>query len=227
MFAIENVFKDHKLERVTINGKRHYVTPEGNKYPSVTTVLSSLSAEGIAEWRARVGNDEANRISTQASRRGTAVHTLAERYLRNEEDWDREAMPANLYTFKCIKEYLDKWCDVVYANEILLYSHDIKTAGQCDLIARIHGIRTIGDFKTSKKWKKEEWILNYFLQCTAYALMLYEREKVWCPQICLMIATDEDGLQPILKQTSQYVEQVRHIFDEYYAKNSQLPYVQN
>jgi genome maintenance exonuclease 1 len=222
MFAIENVFKDHKLERVTINGKRHYVTPEGNKYPSVTTVLSSLSAEGIAEWRARVGNDEANRISTQASRRGTAVHTLAERYLRNEEDWDREAMPANLYTFKCIKEYLDKWCDVVYANEILLYSHDIKTAGQCDLIARIHGIRTIGDFKTSKKWKKEEWILNYFLQCTAYALMLYEREKVWCPQICLMIATDEDGLQPILKQTSQYVEQVRHIFDEYYAKNSQL-----
>ena len=222
MFTIENIFNDHKLERVVVDGKRHYVTPEGNKYPSVTTVLSSLSAEGIAQWRARVGHEEAKKISTQASRRGTAVHTLAERYLRNEEDWDRDAMPANIYTFKSIREYLDKWCDIVYANELLLYSHDIKTAGQCDVIARIHGIRTVGDFKTSKKLKKEEWILNYFLQCTAYALMLYEREKVWCPQICLMIATDEDGLQPILKQTSQYVDQVRHVFDQYHIKNSQL-----
>ena len=79
MFTIENIFNDHKLERVVVDGKRHYVTPEGNKYPSVTTVLSSLSAEGIAQWRARVGHEEAKKISTQASRRGTAVHTLAER----------------------------------------------------------------------------------------------------------------------------------------------------
>lgn len=218
MFIIENAFADHKLERVTIDGKRHYVSPTGEKYPSVTTVLSTLSASGIQEWRNRVGNEAANKISTQASRRGTAVHLLAERYLRNETDWNRDAMPANIATFKGIKDYLDKWCDTVYANEIMLYSDDLRTAGQCDMVGRIHGIRTIGDFKTAKKAKKEEWIKNYIYQCTAYALMLYEREGVWCPQICVMIATDEDGLQVFLKRTSDYVPEVRKFFDEYHDK---------
>ena len=203
-----------------VNGKRHYLTPEGNRYPSVTTVLSSMSARGIAEWRARVGNEEANKISTQASGRGTKVHQIAEDYLLNKDNYLEGHMPVNISTFNQIKRYLDDWCDDVYGNEIALYSDELKTAGRCDLVARIHGIRTIGDFKTAKKWKKEEWIQNYFFQCTAYALMLYERHKVWCPQICLMIATDEDGLQPILKQTKQYVEEVRHFFDDWHVKNS-------
>lgn len=215
------------LPTENVNGKRHYVTPEGNRYPSVTTVLSSMSAQGIAEWRARVGNEEANKISTQASGRGTKVHQIAEDYLLNKDNYLEGHMPSNIETFNQIKRYLDDWCDEVYGNEIALYSHDLKTAGRCDLVARIHGIRTIGDFKTSKKWKKEEWIQNYFFQCTAYALMLYERHKVWCPQICLMIATDEDGLQPILKQTSQYVDEVRHFFDDWHVKNSLLTNVQN
>lgn len=218
MFNLDETLADHRLERVSVDGKRYYVTPQGERYPSVTTVLSSMNAQGIQEWRNKVGAEEAQKISTQASRRGTAVHLLAERYLRNELDWDREAMPSNLETFKQIKSYLDKHCDNVYGNEIMLYSDDLRTAGQCDLVARIHGIRTIGDFKTAKKAKKEEWIQNYFYQCTAYALMLYEREKVWCPQICLMIATDEDGLQVFLKRTSDYVPLVRQFFDDYHHK---------
>ena len=216
MFNLDETLADHKLERVSVDGKRYYVTPSGEKYPSVTTVLSTLNANAIQEWRNKVGAEEAQKISTQASRRGTAVHLLAERYLRNEPD----AMPANIATFLTIKEYLDKWCDNVYANEIMLYSDDLRTAGQCDMVGRIHGIRTIGDFKTAKKAKKKEWITNYFYQCTAYALMLYEREKVWCPQICVMIATDEDGLQVFLERTSDYVPQVREFFDQYHAKNS-------
>ena len=220
MFNLDETLADHKLERVSVDGKRYYVTPSGEKYPSVTTVLSTLNANAIQEWRNKVGAEEAQKISTQASRRGTAVHLLAERYLRNEPDWNRDAMPANIATFLTIKEYLDKWCDNVYANEIMLYSDDLRTAGQCDMVGRIHGIRTIGDFKTAKKAKKKEWITNYFYQCTAYALMLYEREKVWCPQICVMIATDEDGLQVFLERTSDYVPQVREFFDQYHAKNS-------
>lgn len=216
----------YDLPTEMVNGKRHYITPDGNKYPSVTTVLSAMSAKGIAEWRARVGDEVANKVSTQASGRGTKVHAIAEEYLKNNENYLDGHMPSNIDTFNQIKRYLDAWCDDVYGNEIALYSDELRTAGRCDLVARIHGIRTIGDFKTSKKWKKEEWIQNYFFQCTAYALMLYERQKVWCPQICLLIATDEDGLQPILKQTSQYVEQVRDYFDDWHTKNSQLPYVQ-
>lgn len=220
MFNLDETLADHKLERVSVDGKRYYVTPDGKKYPSVTTVLSTLNANAIQEWRNKVGADQAQKISTQASRRGTAVHLLAERYLRNELDWNRDAMPANVATFLPIKEYLDKWCDNVYANEIMLYSDDLRTAGQCDMVGRIHGIRTIGDFKTAKKAKKKEWITNYLYQCTAYALMLHEREGVWCPQICVMIATDEDGLQVFLERTSDYVPQVREFFDQYHAKNS-------
>lgn len=222
MFELQNVFKDYPLERVTINEKRHYVTPEGNKYPSVTTVLSTLNAQKIQEWRNSVGHEAAQKISTQASRRGTAVHLLAERYLRNEPDWARDAMPSNIESFKLIKSYIDQWCDVVYANEIMLYSDELRTAGQCDMVGRIHGIRTIGDFKTAKKAKKKEWILNYFYQCTAYALMLYEREKVWCPQICIMIATDEDGLQVFCERTADYVPQVRDFFDQYHLNTTLL-----
>ena len=213
-------YPSYTLPTETVNGKRHYRTPEGQLYPSVTTVLSSMSAEGIDTWRARVGEEAANKVSVQASGRGTQVHKIAEDYLRNEDNYLDGHMPANIETFNQIKKYLDEHVDIVYGNEIALYSHDLKTAGRCDLVGRIHGIRTVGDFKTAKKHKKEEWIKNYFFQCTAYALMLHERQGIWCPQICLMIATDEDGLQPILKQTSQYVEQVRSFFDEWHGKNS-------
>ena len=209
------------LPTETVNGKRHYITPEGNRYPSVTTVLSTMSADGIAKWRNRVGEDVANKISTQASGRGTKVHQIAEEYLKNKDNYLDGHMPSNIDTFKQIQTYLDNYVDEVYGNEISLYSDDLQTAGKCDLIGRIHGIRSIGDFKTAKKHKKEEWITNYFYQCAAYALMLYERQKVWCPQICLMIATDEDGLQPIIKQTKQYVEPVRDFFDNYH-KNAKL-----
>lgn len=211
------------LPTETVNGKRHYITPEGNRYPSVTTVLSTMSADGIAAWRKKVGNDVANKISTQASGRGTQVHKIAEDYLKNKDDYLEGHMPSNIDTFKQIQTYLDNYVDEVYGNEISLYSDDLQTAGKCDLIGRIHGIRSIGDFKTAKKHKKEEWITNYFYQCTAYALMLYERHKVWCPQICLMIATDEDGLQPIIKQTKQYVEPVREFFDSYHRNVKLLP----
>lgn len=211
----------YDLPTETVDGKRHYVTPDGNRYPSVTTVLSTMSADGIAKWRHRVGEDVANKISTQASGRGTKVHQIAENYLKNRDDYLDGHMPSNIDTFKQIQTYLDNYVDEVYGNEISLYSDDLQTAGKCDLIGRIHGIRSIGDFKTAKKHKKEEWITNYFFQCTAYALMLYERQKVWCPQICLIIATDEDGLQPIIKQTKQYVEPVREFFDNYHKQKKQ------
>jgi genome maintenance exonuclease 1 len=199
-------------------GKRFYKTPEGNIYPSVTTVLSTLSADGIEKWRKKVGAEEAKKIGVQASRRGTAVHLIAENYLLNKDDYTSGAMPANVSTFNQIKGYLDLYCDAVHGNEYPLYSDELRTAGRCDMIGRMHGIRTIGDFKTAKKFKKEEWIKGYFLQCTTYALALYERHKIWCPQICIMIATDEDGLQPFLKRTKDYVDEVRDVFDNYHKQ---------
>ncbi len=218
-FDLSDEITGFDLPTQTINGKRHYITPEGHAYPSVTTVLSTMNSDAIEKWKQSVGAEQAAKISTQASKRGTAVHLLAERYLRNEEDYLRQAMPSNIESFKLIQAYLDKWCDAVFANEISLYSDELQTAGRCDMIGRIHGVRTIGDFKTAKKAKQEQHILNYFYQCTAYALMLYERLGIWSPQICVMIATDTDGLQVFLKRTNDYVPQVREFFDNYHTKN--------
>lgn len=217
-FDLSEQYQGYTLPTETIEGKRYYVTPDGNKYPSVTTVLSSMNASAIAEWRQRVGHEEANKISTQASTRGTKVHLIAEKYLANDDNYAADAMPSNVVMFNQIKEYLDGYCDKVYASEIALYSDKLKTAGRCDLIARVHDLRTVCDFKTAKRHKKEEWITNYFFQCTAYAMMLFERQKLWCPQICLMIATEEEGLQTFVRQTGQYTEQVEKFFDQYHKK---------
>ena len=74
-----------KLQQVNENGTRYYVTPEGNKYPSITTVLAAYNIGYIMEWRKRVGEEQANKISRQASGRGTRIHTLCEKYIDNEK----------------------------------------------------------------------------------------------------------------------------------------------
>src|SRR6056300_757708 len=96
------------LTRKTTESGRKYFTPEGNTYPSITTVLSILSKDSIMAWRKRVGEEEANKISRQASTRGTAVHKLAEDYIDNLEDWNKGHMPANLFSFNQLKAILDE-----------------------------------------------------------------------------------------------------------------------
>jgi genome maintenance exonuclease 1 len=84
-FIHENTLGDIELTTIYENGKRLYITPTNEKYPSVTTVLSNYKKEGIIQWRKRIGEEQANKISTQASRRGTKVHKLCENYLNNED----------------------------------------------------------------------------------------------------------------------------------------------
>ena len=94
-----------EINTETIDGKRYYVTPTGEKYPSITTVLGHFNKAGIVEWRKRVGEKEANRISTQASRRGTKVHQMCEDYINNELD-EKKFMPSDRETFSTIKDLL-------------------------------------------------------------------------------------------------------------------------
>ena len=106
-------FAFEELQTETIDGKRHYVTPEG-KYPSVTTVLSYFKAKGIKEWRQRVGEKEANRITARATRRGTSVHKLAEDYLNNDENYAKGHMPKNVESFNSIRGLLDENVEQVF-----------------------------------------------------------------------------------------------------------------
>lgn len=178
-----------------VGGKRFYSTPEGLRMPSVTTVLGNINAQGIAEWRARVGEEQANKISKQASARGTKVHAIAEQYVLNNPAYAAKAMPTHVEMFRSIKHLLDRHVNTVYGCEIGLYSTEIMMAGRCDLICDWKGRPTIVDFKTASKPKSAEYIRTYFLQVAAYAMMCNERYGTDIQRYAILIATEHDGAQ--------------------------------
>ena len=180
------------LIAVTKDSGRVYTDPNNNTYPSITTVLSILSEDAIKAWRARVGEEEANRISKTASNRGTAVHDLLERYVNNESDFDKEVEPHIMQSFYDVKPVLDKCLTKVYAQEAGLYSERLGVAGRVDCVGEWNGIDSIIDYKTSKKLKKKEWIDSYFMQSTAYAIMWEERTGIPIIQIVVVIAVDNE-----------------------------------
>ena len=204
---------DYDLETETINGKRFYKTPEGLLYPSVTTITSQHGKDKIIEWRKRVGEEEANRISTRASNRGTKVHKICENYLNNEEDYARtnpahihKTMPDTIAMFKSLQPLLDEHVNNIHALEIPLYSHHLKVAGRVDCIAEYDGKLSIIDFKTSSKLKEESWIKGYFMQCSAYAVMYEERTGIPVSQIVIMIAVDSEHPQVFIKKRNDYIK---------------------
>ena len=206
-------FPKIQLERVVIDGARHYATPEGKKYKSVTTILSERTDKThLLEWRKRVGEAKANQISTQAANRGTAIHDIAEHYLLNNVNYPKGVMPANIATFKALRPIIDDNIGRIYGLEHFMYSDELKTAGATDCIAEFDGVMSIIDFKTSTKLKKEEWIENYFLQATAYALMAEERHQVEVPQIAILIAVDHEEPQVFVKSKLKYISKVRELF---------------
>lgn len=198
-----------ELTTETINGQRFYVLPDGiTKLKSVTSILSEkLSKDSLLEWRKRVGEEEANRISTQAARRGTAVHNIAERYVLNEETYYApNEMPVNVESFKPIKDVLDKHVDNVLGVELPLCSKALGCAGRTDLVAEYNGVASIIDFKTSKKLKRSDWIENYFLQSTIYSMMFERIYAIGIPQIVIVITVDDDPVcQKFIMNRADYV----------------------
>ena len=211
---IHRLLEPIKLDRIEENGKRLYVTPNGNKYPSVTTALSYLSKKKIDQWRRRVGSEEADRVSSVASRAGTAVHSISEKYMMNDLAW-RGAMPIPLTRFLKIKPFLDDHVGVVYGVEHRMYSDALKTAGTTDLICEYKNINTIVDFKTSARKKNERDILSYFLQCTAYAIMVEEIYGIKIEQVAILMAVHEGDPIEFVKKTSDYEKMTRKFFDLY------------
>jgi hypothetical protein len=206
---------------VRIDGEqRFYQTPDGNKYPSVTTVLSEMSDKtAIIAWRKRVGEEEANRVSGRATRRGTAIHTLLEKFVLNEEIDFSDTMPLNKTMYNQIAKYLQQTVDNVRSSEGQLFSHKLKIAGSVDLIASYKGEPAIIDFKTSTKPKRKEWIENYFLQATMYSYMLYEMTGLYHPKLVIMIALEEDsGPQIFEEHASNWIEKATKMCQEFHAR---------
>lgn len=203
-----------ELTRETIDGQRFYVLPDGTKLKSVTTVLGEkLDKTSLLEWKKRVGEEEAKRISTQAARRGTAIHSMAEKYVLNESDIYNGQMPVNIETFKKIKTVLDSSVDTIMGVELPLFSRVLKCAGTTDLVCEFDGVLSIVDFKTSKKPKEAKWIEGYFLQSTVYSMMFEQIYSIKVPQICIIVAVDDEKTPQVFKlERKQFVNRVLEVF---------------
>jgi genome maintenance exonuclease 1 len=178
-----------RLSRKTIDGVRYYDTPSGKKLVSITSVISHYNREIFVNWRKRVGNEEANKVTKQSTSRGTDTHTLIEHYLKNEDL--PTVQPLSDMLFKIAKGDL-KNIDNIHGLETPLYSEYLGIAGTVDCIAEYNNELAIIDFKTSKKPKKREWIEGYFVQCAAYACMLYELTGLTVKKF-VIIMTCENG----------------------------------
>ena len=183
-----------ELSRETIDGVRYYSVPDGEgelvKLVSITSVTSHWSAKRIAEWRARVGEEEANRVSKKATTRGTDMHLLTEHYLNNEP-LPKAKVPISQILFNIAKPELDK-IDNIIVQEKAMYSLRLGIAGTPDCIADHDGELSIIDFKTSKSPKPRKWIDGYFVQASAYACMLYELTGIKAKKLVIIMAC-EDG----------------------------------
>ena len=205
---------DDLLTETTDKG-RLYTTPNGTRYPSITTVLSILSEDAIRQWRQRGGEETANRISTRAANRGTAVHSIIERYLDNEENYDKDFMPNVVENFLDLKPILDASVNNIRAQEVPLYSDHLRLAGRVDCIGEFNGILSIIDFKTSRKLKKKEWITNYFTQEAAYAIMWEERTGEPITQLVTLITVDNEQPQVFIEHRDNWTKLLLKTRDEY------------
>lgn len=201
-----------KLERVTLpDGKRTYQTPSGKSYPSVTTVTGLLSKQAIMEWRDKVGHEEATKITTRASKRGTSLHSLCEKYLSNED---------------VAPNYMEKemWGTVVpelhNINNIRclesgLYSDHLEVAGTVDCIAEYKGKLAVIDFKTSRKVKKREWISNYFMQCAAYSVAFEELTGIPVPNLIVIMGVDDNPVHVFEEKRDDWIGEFIKLRKEY------------
>ena len=225
----------------TINKKRHYVVGD-KKYPSVTTVTGSLPSKvkGLNDWRKKVGVKEANKITTKASAKGTAVHKLVEEYLNNQlfsqeknkvtgvgisHPLDRYSNSLNLgrqlaiESFRSIQPALDRYIDNIHSQEVPLWSDHLKLAGRVDCVAEFDGRLSIIDFKTARKEKKREWISDYFMQSCAYSIMWEERTDLPITQLVVIIAPTEKKPQIFIEHRDVWTKPLLKQIEYFYRRN--------
>lgn len=181
------------LKRELVDGVRYYLIPPENikKFVSITSITSYFNRQIFIDWRRKVGNEEADRVTNAATSRGTDLHTLVENYITNQNLPEVQELSHKL--FEIIKPALHRM-NKIYGVEIGLYSEFLGVAGTCDTIAEFDGELAIIDYKTSKKPKPRKWIENYFVQAVAYACMLHELTGLQVKKLVIIMACENGEL---------------------------------
>jgi len=199
------------LQRIDSSSGRTYETPSGKRYPSVTSVVSQHSKKSIQEWRDRIGHEEANKITSRASKRGSAIHNLCEEYLKtgtaSPNMFDR-------HVFESLTPHLDK-IDNIHCLETPLYSHHLKVAGTVDCIGEYDGRLCVIDFKTSAKPKERDWIHGYFMQTSAYAVMFEELTGIPVARLLIIMGVDDHGDMLFLEKRNDWIDKFIELRKDY------------
>jgi len=201
------------IERIDTDKGRFYQIESGERFRSVTSILSDYNRQSLDQWRLLVGEQAANKISTQAKIRGSAVHSICEKYLLNDQSYKQKTMPFNLMEFNKIKPLLDNNIKEIYGIEHMMYSRQYKCAGTSDLICNWKDTNAIVDFKTSKYLKSESKIQHYFIQASVYAFMVKELYDIDVPDIVIIMTIDHDNPIVFHKKVVDYLNQVQSIFN--------------
>ena len=216
-FIHHNFLGELELEKKETNGIRLYNLPDGQWVPSITSVTSFYNRQIFADWRKRVGIEEANRITRKATARGTDFHLVCQDYLENKElSWENY-QPLTKFMFHYAKPYLDK-INNIHAIERTLYSEYLGIAGRVDCIAEYEGELAVIDFKTSEKIKPEEWLENYFVQEMFYAAAYYELTKIAPVKLITIMVTpggevkifDKRNKDEYIKLLVRYIKEFVH-----------------
>ena len=213
---IHNEVSVPELSTKNLNRKRFYQTPDGKLYPSITTVLQKRKMAGLMEWRKNVGDDVANYIARTAAHRGTKVHHMCEDFLNNnfdEEIHKKNFLPYVL--FGQMKPVLMQKVNNILAQECGLYTDKYKVAGRVDCIAEYNGVKSIIDFKTSRKERNDEWNESYYIQASAYAEMFEERTGIEINQIVILVVTEDGVVQEFVKDKGEYIPMLVEAIDDF------------
>lgn len=219
MFYHVDTIPQATLKTIQTPKGRFYITPDGNQYPSVTTVLGAGTKEWRENWRTSLGPEKADKEAKRAADRGTSVHTMIEKFLNNDPAPTQEQELSHILEFNTLRLHL-KQINNIRSQETVVWSDTMRIAGRLDCVGEYKNVLSIIDFKTSTNTKRLDMIEDYWLQTTAYALMLQERYDVYIEQAVIMISV-ERGATPMIftRPIDQYISPLLKRINTYH--NSQ------
>jgi genome maintenance exonuclease 1 len=193
-----------KIERIDTGNGRFYKTPEGNYYPSVTSILSSQDNEYLNQWRKAVGEEEANKVSRRAAARGSRIHKYVEEHLTGNivkcsSIFDQVMFDSLLPVLSSI--------DNIRTIEGSVYSDYLKVAGTIDLVADFDNKRSVIDWKSSSKLKYKSQISSYFMQAAAYAVCWEEITKQPIAQLVIVLIIESDQSYVFIEHRDNWIDQ--------------------
>lgn len=218
MFTHTNTVEPLHIESVDGPIGRYYTTPEGFKYPSITTMLGYGDKPWLMDWRESLGSQQADAEMKRAATRGTAVHLMLENHLLNNPDPTKGHVVDHIAEFNSLKQYVKKINNIVL-QEAALYSDVLKIAGRVDCIAEVNGVLSIIDFKTSTNNKTEQMVQDYYLQTTFYALAFLECYGIEIEDIVIFMSVEKAAVPLVFKTKVQYhVAQLVKRINKYYKQ---------